>query len=55
MRLVLYRVVYIREMKLIGVSLREPNTDGTAGRFHILWYDHHPRTVVGRTKYVELP
>ena len=43
---------------IIGASLSEPHIDGTAGRFHILWYvwyDRHPRAAVGRTKYVGLP
>ena len=39
---------------VIGESLSEPHI-GTAGRFHILWYDRHPRAAVGRTKYAGLP
>ena len=39
---------------IVGASVSEPHIDGTAGRFHILWYDCHPRATVGRTKYVGL-
>ena len=39
---------------IVGASLSEPHIDGTARRFHTLWYDRHPHTAVGRTKYVGL-